>query len=82
MKFDFTHFLLRVLRYYYYYYYYYYYCIFPGFSCIQLKKLKCGGPRDSVKIEVALGQQKSAQAWLSGRDVASLSQYSHLELIS
>jgi hypothetical protein len=35
MKFDFTYFLLRVLR-----YYYYYYCIFPGVSRIQLKKLK------------------------------------------
>jgi hypothetical protein len=39
MKFDFTYFLLRVLRYYY-YYYYYYYCIFSGFSPLQLKKIK------------------------------------------
>jgi hypothetical protein len=30
MKFDFTYFLLRVLR-------YYYYCTFPGFSRTQLK---------------------------------------------
>jgi hypothetical protein len=58
MKFDFTYFLLRVLR-----YYYYYYCIFPGFSCMQLKKLKYVVDRGILgKLEAALGQQKSAQA--------------------
>jgi hypothetical protein len=37
MKFDFTYFLLRVLR------YYCYYCVFPGFSRIQLTNKICGG---------------------------------------
>jgi hypothetical protein len=61
MKFDFTH-LLRVLRYYYYYY------IFPGFSRIQLKKLKYVVDRGILwKLEVALGQQKSAQTWFKVR---------------
>jgi hypothetical protein len=55
MKFDFTYFLLRVLR--------YYYCIFPGFTRIQLKKLKYVVVRGILwKLELALGQQKSAQA--------------------
>jgi hypothetical protein len=54
MKFDFTYFLLRVLRYYY---------IF-GVSRLQLKKLKYVVDRGILwKLEVALGQQKSAQAW-------------------
>jgi hypothetical protein len=58
MKFDFTYLLLRVLR------YYYYYCIFPGFSRIQLKKLKYVADRGILwKSEVALDQQKSAQTW-------------------
>jgi hypothetical protein len=49
---------------YYYYYYYYYYCIFYGFSRIQLKKLKYVVDSGILwKLEVALGQQKSAQAW-------------------
>jgi hypothetical protein len=62
MKFDFTYFLSRVLRY---YYYYYYYCIFPGLSLKQLKKLKYLVDRGILeKLEVALGQQKSAQACL------------------
>jgi hypothetical protein len=53
MKFDFTHFLLRVLR--------YYYCMFPGFSNIQPKILKYVADRGIMGIlEVALGQQKSA----------------------
>jgi hypothetical protein len=57
MKFDFTYFLLRVLR--------YYYCVFPGVSRIQLKKLKYVVDRGILwKLEVALGQQKSAQSWL------------------
>jgi hypothetical protein len=56
MKFDFTYFLLPVLR-------YYDYCIFPGFSRIQLNKIKYVVDREIlVKLEVALGQQKSAQA--------------------
>jgi hypothetical protein len=55
MKFDFTHFLLRVLR--------YYYCIFPVFSRIQLQKLKYVVDRGIPgKLEVAFGQQKSAEA--------------------
>jgi hypothetical protein len=59
MKFDCTYFLLRVLR----YYYYYYYCIFPGFSRIQLKKLKYVVDHGILgKLEAALGHQKSAQA--------------------
>jgi hypothetical protein len=56
MRFDFTYFLLRVLR------YYFYYCIFPGFSRIQPKQLKYVVNRGILgKLEVALGQQKSAQ---------------------
>jgi hypothetical protein len=56
MKFDFTYFLLRVLR--------YYHCIFPGFSRMQLNKLKYVVDRGILwKLEGALGQQKSAQAW-------------------
>jgi hypothetical protein len=49
MTFDFTYFLLRVLRYYY-YYYYYYYCIFSGFSRTQLQKLKYVVDRGILKI--------------------------------
>jgi hypothetical protein len=54
MKFNFTYFLLRVLK-------YYYYWIFPGVSRIQLKKVKYVVDRGILgKLEVALGQQKSA----------------------
>jgi hypothetical protein len=56
MKFEFTYFLLQILR-------YYYYFIFPGFSHIQLKKLKYVVDRGILwKFEVAHDQQKSAQA--------------------
>jgi hypothetical protein len=56
MKFNFTYFLLRVLR-------YYYYCIYPGFSRIQLNTVKYVVDRGILgKLEVALGQQKSTQA--------------------
>jgi hypothetical protein len=62
MKFDFPYFLLRVLRYYY-YYYHHHHRIFPGFSRIQLKKLKYVVDRGILgKLKVALGQQKFAQA--------------------
>jgi hypothetical protein len=59
MKLDFTYFLLRVLR--------YYYWIFLGCSRTQLNKLKYLVDRGILgKLEVALVQQKSVQAWCTG----------------
>jgi hypothetical protein len=60
MKFYFTCFLLRVLRYYYYYYYYYY--ISWVFSYTN-KKQNVVDSGILWKLQVALDQEKSAQAW-------------------
>jgi hypothetical protein len=66
MKFDFTYFLLRVFR--------YYDCIFHGFSHIQLKILKYVVDRGILlKLEVALGQQKSAKACSNISNVLEIS---------
>jgi hypothetical protein len=49
-----------------------YYCIFPGFSRIQLSKLKYVVDRGILwTLEVALGQQKSAQACFRAYSKAS-----------